>query len=99
MSSKDPNTHLTSFLEICNMVKDNRVNKEVIRLRLFPFSFKDRAKNWLNSMPPDSITNWEDLVQKILAKFYPPSKTTQMSTKINNFAHMDSESIHEAWER
>ncbi|KAF7841492.1 uncharacterized protein G2W53_003790 [Senna tora] len=31
------------------------------------------AKWWLNSLPIDSITTWEDLANKFLAKYFPPA--------------------------
>ena len=44
---KDPNVHLATFLEIANIVKMNGVTEDVIRMRLFPFSLRDKAKGWL----------------------------------------------------
>ena len=35
----------------------NGVIDVAIRLRLFSFSLKDKAKSWLNSLPAGSITN------------------------------------------
>ncbi|XP_040987883.1 uncharacterized protein LOC121235614 [Juglans microcarpa x Juglans regia] len=40
----DPNIHLTMFLEICDTVKINGVTEDTIRLRLFPFSSRDKAR-------------------------------------------------------
>ena len=47
--SENPNAHLTSFIEVYDTVKYNRVIEEALRLRLFPLSPNDRAKHWLTS--------------------------------------------------
>ena len=57
------NVHLGTFLEICDTMKMNGVLEDAIRLRLFPFSLKDRARGWLQSVQSGSITTWEDLAQ------------------------------------
>lgn len=46
----DPNIHLAIFLEICDAVKINGVTEDTIRLRLFPFSLRDKARGWLQSL-------------------------------------------------
>ena len=61
LSHEDPNTHILNFLEVCDIVKYNGVSDDAIRLRLFPFSLKEKAKHWLISEPPDAITSWDDL--------------------------------------
>ena len=62
LPSENPNAHLKSFIGVCNTVMYNGVTEEAPRLRLFPLSLSDRAKHWLTSQPPDSITSWNDLV-------------------------------------
>ena len=62
LPSENPNAHLTSFIEVCDTVKYNGVTEEALRLRLFPLSLSDRAKHWLTSQPPNSITSWNVLV-------------------------------------
>ena len=78
MASENPNTHLTNFIEVCDTIKYNGVTDKALRLRLFSLSLSDKAKHWLTSQPPDSITSWNDLVQKFLTKFFPPSKIAQV---------------------
>ena len=60
-STKDPNMHIRDFIEICDTFKFNGVSEDAIKLRLFPFSLRDKAKSWLYSLPAGSITTWEDL--------------------------------------
>ncbi|XP_050253233.1 uncharacterized protein LOC126699443 [Quercus robur] len=95
----DPNIHLEMFLEICEIVMMNGVTEETIRLRLFPFSLRDKARGWLQSLQPGSITSWQDMAEKFLAKFFPPAKTAQLRSEIGQFKQNDFESLYEAWER
>ncbi|XP_075479429.1 uncharacterized protein LOC142520312 [Primulina tabacum] len=54
------------------MVNINNVPDDIIRLRLFSFSLTDQARGWLQSLPLGSITIWQELATKFLAKYFPP---------------------------
>ena len=95
LPSENLNMHLTNFVEVCDTIEYNEVIEEVLKMRLFPLSLGDRAKHWLTSQPPDSITSWNDLVQKFLTKFFPPTKIAQLVQEINTFR----ENLAKAWER
>ena len=99
LPSENLNMHLTNFIEVCDMIKYNGVTEEALRLRLVPLSLGDRAKHWLKSQPLNSITSWNDLVQKFLTKFFPPGKIVQLVQEINTFRQLKGENLGEAWER
>ena len=44
MSKEDPNNHIAEFLELCDTIKMNGVTEDALRLRLFPFTLKDKAR-------------------------------------------------------
>ncbi|KAL8155728.1 hypothetical protein AgCh_000943 [Apium graveolens] len=90
---------IKDFIEICDTFKFNDVSEDAIKLRLFPFSLRDKAKCWLHSLPPGSITNWEDLAQKFLTKLFPMVKTIAIRNALTQFAQQTGESLCEAWDR
>ncbi|XP_020272344.1 uncharacterized protein LOC109847526 [Asparagus officinalis] len=94
-----PTTHSSIFLEYCDTLKMNGVSDDAIKLRLFPFSLRDKARAWLQSLPPGSITTWDQLSEAFLAKYFPPSKTAQLRNQITTFTQKEGESLYDAWER
>ncbi|KAM1331871.1 hypothetical protein ACFX2H_043977 [Malus domestica] len=99
LPNSDPNMHLVDFIEACDNTIIRGFSSETIKLRLFPFSLKDKAKAWLHSLPANSITTWIKLQEKFLNKFFPSSKMLALKKEILAFAQKPNESFHEAWER
>ena len=59
-ASEDAGMHLNTFTEICDMMRIKDVNPDAIKLRLFPFSLRGKAKEWLLSLPKGTITTWDN---------------------------------------
>ncbi|GJQ89372.1 hypothetical protein Tco_0000511 [Tanacetum coccineum] len=56
LRSEDPNQHLKDFLKLVDLLDRNSDNRERMRLRLFHFSLRDQASNWLERLPAGSIS-------------------------------------------
>ncbi|GJY72450.1 zinc finger, CCHC-type containing protein [Tanacetum coccineum] len=74
-------------------------NRERTRLRLFQFSLRDQASNWLKRLPAGSISTWEDLTTHFLAQFFLPGRTARLHNDILMFQQHQGESLSEAWTR
>src|SRR4051812_21629117 len=56
---EDAALHLNNFFEICDMQKYKEVDGDNVNLKLFPFSLRGRAKEWLQSLPKNNIDYWD----------------------------------------
>ena len=83
--SEDPDEHLGIFLRMENIVKLNGVNPDIIKLQLFPFSLRDVATSWFESIPYGSVENWEGLVEGFMERFFPPTLTSKRRMEIISF--------------
>ncbi|GJT24477.1 MAK10-like protein [Tanacetum coccineum] len=78
LQSEDPNQHLKDFLKLIDSFDLDGENRERTRLRLFQFSLRDQACNWLERLLAGSITTWEDLTTRFLAQFFPPGRNAKL---------------------
>ncbi|RVW35042.1 hypothetical protein CK203_079863 [Vitis vinifera] len=99
MESENPYAHIKEFEEVCNTFREEGASIDLMRLKLFPFTLKDKEKIWLNSLRPRSIRNWVDLQAEFLKKFFPTHRTNGLKRQISNFSVKENEKFHECWER
>ncbi|GJR87141.1 MAK10-like protein [Tanacetum coccineum] len=99
LRSEDPNQHLKDFLKLEDSLDLDGENRERKRLRLFQFSLRDQASNWLERLLAGSITTWEDLTTRFLAQFFPPGRTAKLCNDILMFQQHHGESLSKAWTR
>ncbi|RVW73718.1 hypothetical protein CK203_054988 [Vitis vinifera] len=99
MESENPYAHIKEFEEVCNTFREGGASIDLMRLKLFPFTLKDKAKIWLNSLRPRSKRNWVDLQAEFLKKIFPTHRTNGLKRQISNFSAKENEKFHECWER
>nr|GEW84713.1 reverse transcriptase domain-containing protein [Tanacetum cinerariifolium] len=96
---ENPHTHINNFKRIILTLKFRDVPNDVIKLMMFLYSLEVNARVSYDKEPPNSILTWEDLVNKFVNQFFPPSKTTHLKNKISRFTQRFKEAFGEAWER
>ena len=84
---------------MANTIKLNGVRPDVIKLQIFPFSLRDMATTWFNSLPVGSVNTWEELVEAYMSRFFPPTLTAERRGEIIVFKQGEDESLYVAWER
>jgi hypothetical protein len=95
---KNPYSHVKKFKDVCATFKFQNFYEESLHLRLFPFSLHDRAKVWLDSNMPGSITS-QDNLPKFYNKFFLMSKVNECRKEISSFSQEEDKKFSESWER
>nr|XP_027090526.1 uncharacterized protein LOC113711567 [Coffea arabica] len=99
LPGEEPYKHLQEFDVVCNSMKPPGITEEQIKMRAFPFSLKDSAKDWLYYLSPGSITTWGQLKKKFLDKYFPASRAASLRKEICGIKQHPGESLYEYWER
>ncbi|KAI5313291.1 hypothetical protein L3X38_042465 [Prunus dulcis] len=99
LPNEDPLTHIKDIFNVVSSFPLTGVTEEQLRMRVFPYTLKDKAKYWLNSLKPGSLMTWGAIQKKFLEKYFSTQKTDMLRDKIFLFAQQDDESFCEAWER
>jgi hypothetical protein len=66
----------------------------IIRLKFFPFSLKDKAKTWLQNFRSGSIRAWDEM-QQFLKKFFLSHKTNSFKRQITTFTKKPGETFYQ----
>nr|GEU29206.1 reverse transcriptase domain-containing protein [Tanacetum cinerariifolium] len=96
--NENPHTHISNFKRMTATLKYKDVPNDAIKLMLFSYSLEDAARIWYEKEPPNSILTWDDLVNKFVNQFFPPSKTTHLKNEISHFTQRFEETFGEAWD-
>jgi hypothetical protein len=96
-STDDVVAHLNNFVELCEMRKYKDVESDIIKLKLFPFSLRGKAKDWLLSLPKNSIDSWAKCNDAFIGRYYTPAKIIALHSNIMKFSQFDNEHVAQAW--
>src|SRR3954464_59963 len=99
ISTEDAASHLNNFVELCEMHKYRDIDGDIVKLKLFPFSLRGRAKDWLLSLPRNSIDSWVKCKDDFTGKYYPPAKFISLRSDIMKFRQFYNQHVAQAWER
>ena len=75
MENENPYTHIHEFEEVCTTFKEGATDMDLLKLKAFPLTLKDKAKIWLNSLRPSTIWNWAELQAEFLKMFFSAHRT------------------------
>jgi hypothetical protein len=84
-STEDAAAHLKIFVELCEMQKYKDVDSDIIKLKLFPFSLRGKAKDCLLSLTKNSIDSWAKCKDAFIGRYYPPAKIISLRSNIMKF--------------
>jgi hypothetical protein len=90
--------HLNYFGELCEMQKYRDVDGDIIKIKLFPFSLRGGAKEWLQSLPRNSIDSWVKCKDAFIGKYCPHAKIISLRSDVMKFKQFDNEHVAQAWE-
>ena len=99
IENENPYTRIRDFEEVCTTLKEGATDMELMKLKAFPLTLKDKAKIWLNSLRPRTIRNWAELQARFLKKFFSTHKTNNLKRQIYTFVAYDNEEFYQCWER
>ena len=99
MENENPYTHIRDFEEVCTTFKEGMMDMDLLKLKAFPLTLKDKAKIWLNSLRPRTIRKMAELQAEFLKKFFSTHKTNNLKRQIYTFAAHDGERFYQCWER
>ncbi|CAN6562537.1 unnamed protein product [Malus baccata var. baccata] len=83
LSMEEPNKHLKEFEVVCSSMTPINVDGSILKMKAFPFSLMDKAKDWLYELAPGTVTSWESMKRAFLEKFFPTSRVILLRKRIS----------------
>ncbi|RDX77191.1 hypothetical protein CR513_42726, partial [Mucuna pruriens] len=97
LAEEDPQKHLKEFHMVCSTMRQG-ILEDYIKIKVFPFSLDEAAKDWLY-LQPVLFNTWGDMKRMFLEKFILASRTATIRKEICGIRQHSRETLHEYWER
>ncbi|CAN6580988.1 unnamed protein product [Malus baccata var. baccata] len=69
------------------------VDGSILKMKAFPFSLLEKAKDWLYELAPGTVTSWESMKRAFLEKFFPTSRVILLPKRISGIQQNQGESF------
>ncbi|KAM1537686.1 hypothetical protein PS1_002599 [Malus domestica] len=96
---EDPNKHLKEFEVVCSSMTPVNVDGSILKIKAFPFSLLEKAKDWLYELAPGTVTSWESMKRAFLEKFFPTSRVILLRKRISGIQQNQGKSFPTYYER
>ncbi|CAN6572741.1 unnamed protein product [Malus baccata var. baccata] len=93
LSMEDPNKHLKEFEVVCSRMTPVNVDGSILKMKAFPFSLLEKAKDWLYELALGTVTSWESMKRAFLEKFFPTSRVILLRKRISGIQQNQGESF------
>ncbi|GJY20311.1 hypothetical protein Tco_0392877 [Tanacetum coccineum] len=92
--NEDVVDHIAKVLKMVDLICVPGVDSHQLRMKVFPLSLADDAKEWWISKGDGKVTTWEELVDKFFCRFYPESHDKEDEIYVD-----DSISSNNEWKK
>ena len=93
LSIEDPNKHLKEFEVVCSSMTPVNVNGNILKMKAFPFSLLEKARDWLYELALGTVTSWENMKRAFLEKNFPTSRVILLRKRISGIQQNQGESF------
>ena len=99
LSMEDPNKHLKEFEVVYSSMTPTNVDGSILKMKAFPFSLIDTAKDWLYELAPGTVNSWESMKRAFLEKLFPTARIILLRKRISGIQQNQGESFPAYYER
>jgi hypothetical protein len=90
---ENPYLHIRDFEQTCDYLRIEGMSDQTLRWKLFPFSLKEKARQWYDKTVGKQQGDWGSLRSNFCLDFYPISQIVDLRVKVLTFKQELSKSL------